>query len=126
MTQKHPPPQEVPSSNDAQDIEASLPPTPSKLHRGFAVMDPEQRRVVASRGGKAAHAIGRRHRFTSEEARAAGRKGGTKVSRDHEHMAELGPKSGLTRRSGPQRMMTAAPTTDADQTSSPAPSKVQP
>ena len=39
-------------------------------------MDEEKRRQIASKGGKAAHASGRAHEFTSEEARAAGRKGG--------------------------------------------------
>ena len=44
--------------------------------RGFAAMDPEQRRQVASKGGRAAHQRGTAHEFTSEEAREAGRKGG--------------------------------------------------
>jgi len=49
---------------------------PEKLRRGFASMDLEKRRIIASRGGKAAHEKGRAHVFTSEEAREAGRKGG--------------------------------------------------
>jgi general stress protein YciG len=44
--------------------------------RGFAGMDRAQVRALASRGGKAAHEQGTAHEFTSEEARAAGRKGG--------------------------------------------------
>jgi hypothetical protein len=44
--------------------------------RGFRSLSEEERRLVASLGGKAAHAKGKRHVFTSEEARAAGRKGG--------------------------------------------------
>lgn len=44
--------------------------------RGFASMDPEKQRKIASKGGKAAHAKGTAHEFTSEEARRAGRKGG--------------------------------------------------
>lgn len=44
--------------------------------RGFASMDPEKQREIASRGGRAAHAKGTAHRFTPEEARIAGRKGG--------------------------------------------------
>jgi general stress protein YciG len=44
--------------------------------RGFAGMAPERVRTLGSRGGKAAHEQGRAHEFTSEEARAAGRKGG--------------------------------------------------
>ncbi|HSW19551.1 MAG TPA: KGG domain-containing protein [Ramlibacter sp.] len=44
--------------------------------RGFASMDPEKQREIASEGGKAAHESGKAHEFTSEEARDAGRKGG--------------------------------------------------
>jgi general stress protein YciG len=49
---------------------------PAKRARGFAAMDPAQQRRIASEGGRASHQSGRGHRFTSEEARAAGRKGG--------------------------------------------------
>lgn len=44
--------------------------------RGFASMDEEKQREIASKGGKAAHAKGTAHEFDSEEARVAGRKGG--------------------------------------------------
>lgn len=44
--------------------------------RGFASMDPEKQKEIASKGGKAAHQKGTAHEFTSEEAREAGRKGG--------------------------------------------------
>jgi uncharacterized protein len=47
-----------------------------RSRRGFACMDPVKVRRLASKGGKAAHEKGTAHRFTSEEARAAGRKGG--------------------------------------------------
>ncbi|UOQ52439.1 KGG domain-containing protein [Hymenobacter cellulosivorans] len=47
-----------------------------KSLRGFAAMDPAEQRRIASEGGKASHESGRGHRFTSEEAREAGRKGG--------------------------------------------------
>ena len=40
--------------------------------RGFASMDPEQQRAIASEGGRAAHRSGNAHEFTSEEARRAG------------------------------------------------------
>ncbi len=52
----------------------SQPKTPSK--RGFASMDPQRQREIASLGGKAAHASGKAHEFNSAEAREAGRKGG--------------------------------------------------
>lgn len=45
-----------------------------KVKKGFATMDPEEQRKIASAGGKAAHAQGRAHTWTSETARAAGRK----------------------------------------------------
>jgi general stress protein YciG len=37
-------------------------------------MDPQRQREIASLGGRAAHQSGHAHEFTSEEARAAGRK----------------------------------------------------
>ena len=49
-----------------------------KEHRGFASMSKERQREIASKGGKAAHEKGTAHTWTSEEARAAGRKGGAK------------------------------------------------
>src|SRR5690606_29285689 len=42
-------------------------------NRGFASMDPEKQREIASEGGKAAHEKGTAHEFTSEEAREAGK-----------------------------------------------------
>lgn len=45
-------------------------------NRGFASMDKQKQREIASRGGKAAHAKGTAHEFDSKSAREAGRKGG--------------------------------------------------
>jgi general stress protein YciG len=45
-----------------------------KSKRGFAAMDSQRQREIASLGGRAAHASGHAHEFTAEEARAAGRK----------------------------------------------------
>ena len=45
-------------------------------NRGFASMDPDQQREIASQGGRAAHEKGTAHEFDSEEAAEAGRKGG--------------------------------------------------
>lgn len=39
-------------------------------------MDRDKQRLIASKGGKAAHAHGTAHEWTKDEARAAGRKGG--------------------------------------------------
>ena len=47
---------------------------PARRLRGFAAMSPEKKKEIASMGGRAAHACGRAHQFTSEEARAAGKK----------------------------------------------------
>ncbi|HEX6465387.1 MAG TPA: KGG domain-containing protein [Vicinamibacterales bacterium] len=44
--------------------------------RGFASMDPDKQRKIASKGGKAAHHKGTAHEWTPSEAREAGRKGG--------------------------------------------------
>jgi general stress protein YciG len=44
--------------------------------RGFASMDPDRQREIASKGGRAAHKKGAAHQWTREEAQAAGRKGG--------------------------------------------------
>ena len=44
--------------------------------RGFASMDPQRVSEIASMGGKAAHAQGVAHEWSTEEARQAGRKGG--------------------------------------------------
>jgi general stress protein YciG len=66
----------------------------SKSKRGFASMDRDQQRQIASLGGRAAHRKGMAHEFTPEEAREAGRKGGAAVSRDREHMASIGQKGG--------------------------------
>ena len=49
-------------------------PTQQRRLRGFAAMSPEKKREIAGMGGRAAHATGRAHQFTTEEARAAGRK----------------------------------------------------
>jgi general stress protein YciG len=62
--------------------------------RGFASMDEEKQREIARKGGQAAHAKGRAHEFTAEEAREAGRKGGQTVSQNRQHMAEIGRKGG--------------------------------
>ena len=67
--------------------------------RGFAAMDENQQREIASKGGQAAHQNGTAHEFDSEEARRAGQKGGEAVSRNREHMADIGRKGGESRQS---------------------------
>lgn len=67
-----------------------------KSRRGFASMDPQRQREIARLGGRASHASGNAHEFTSEEARAAGRKShqgqpGRGRSRDPEGTGDTGP-----------------------------------
>jgi len=65
-----------------------------KKRVGFAAMDPDKQREIASKGGKAAHAEGSAHEFTPDEARAAGSKGGKTISANKEHMARIGRLGG--------------------------------
>ena len=57
--------------------------------RGFASMDPQRQREIASQGGKAAHQKGTAHEFTSEEARRAG-----SMSHGNRQSASAGSGSG--------------------------------
>jgi uncharacterized protein len=61
----------------------------AKEDRGFASMDENKQREIASKGGRAAHSKGTAHEWTSEEAREAGRKGGMASHRKRqEHLGE--------------------------------------
>jgi general stress protein YciG len=71
--------------------------TPAAAKRGFAAMDSSRQSEIASNGGRAAHQKGTAHQFSSDEAREAGRLGGRTVSRDREHMAEIGRAGGKAR-----------------------------
>jgi general stress protein YciG len=64
-----------PSSSSAPA--STQPAPPAKRRQGFAVMDRARVQEIARKGGIAAHACGRAHRFTADEARVAGKKGGT-------------------------------------------------
>jgi uncharacterized protein len=70
----------------------------AKEDRGFASMDRAKQREIASKGGKAAHAKGTAHEWTSEEAREAGRKGGMASHRRRKEAMEgdapVTPESG--------------------------------
>lgn len=50
--------------------------TRGKSRRGFASMNEDLQRQIASAGGRAAHASGNAHQWTPEEASEAGKKGG--------------------------------------------------
>jgi general stress protein YciG len=63
--------------NPGEEVTRSSDATPvKKQRRGFAAMDPAKRREIAKMGGKASHAQGTGHEWTSETARIAGAKGG--------------------------------------------------
>ena len=66
--------QDSPDRNEGPSTESASTGTPRRSLRGFAAMDPQRQREIASLGGRAAHQSGHAHEFTSEEARAAGRK----------------------------------------------------
>ena len=69
------------SPGQLTEVSQSASPRPAnrigtKSRRGFAAMDAETQRRIASQGGRASHESGRGHRFSADEARDAGRKGG--------------------------------------------------
>lgn len=72
------PPSDVSDSpTSAETAPKAVTETPKlRRPRGFAAMDRSKVSEIASKGGKAAHAAGTAHQFTSDEARAAGKKGG--------------------------------------------------
>lgn len=70
---------------ETQNQEQEAPRQTKGRGRGFASMDPAKQREIASKGGKAAHAKGTAHEFTSEEAREAGRKGGQARGKNRTH-----------------------------------------
>jgi general stress protein YciG len=70
-------------------------PIVEKKKRGFANLSPEARRDVAAKGGKTAHALGKAHRWTPEEASLAGKKSGVTNSAKPDYMKELGRRGGI-------------------------------
>ncbi|SRR5258705_5228168 len=68
--------------------------------KGFQSLSQEKRKENSAKGGRAAHLKGTAHEFTSNEAREAGRIGGEIVSRNREHMADLGRLGGPKSHSG--------------------------
>lgn len=89
--------------------------------RGFASMSADKQREIASKGGKAAHQKGTAHQFTSEEARAAGRKGGQASGVARSKKSEKGSsKSGVSKPVSRTEVTEVDETLDADETGSPA------
>lgn len=79
-------------------------------NRGFAAMDREKQKRIASEGGRAAHRQGVAHEWNRDEAKEAGRKGGQTVSQNREHMSEIGRKGGQS--SGQRRQRTNGDTSE--------------
>ncbi len=82
---------------------------PTKSKRGFASMSAEQRREIASKGGRSVPAEKRSFSQNADLAAAAGRKGGQSVnpanrsfSRDSKLASEAGRKGGIASRAGGQ------------------------
>ena len=84
-------------------------PSSNTRNRGFASMNAERQREIARKGGKAAHEKGTAHEFTSDEARAAGRKGGERVSADRSHMSRIGRLGGRSSAGRRQAVRTEEP-----------------
>ena len=87
-----------------------------KSKRGFASMDPNRQREIASKGGRAAHAKGTAHEWSSDEARVAGQKGGIAVSRDRAHMAAIGREGGESRSRASRQARQGGMTSDREMT----------
>ena len=67
---------DTPEETTTNTTETPAPAPKPRKPRGFAAMDRTKVSEIASKGGKAAHAAGTAHQFTSDEARVAGKKGG--------------------------------------------------
>lgn len=59
----------------------------TKIRKGFAAMDPEKQRMIASKGGKAISK-------DREHMALIGSKGGLEISKNKDHMAEIGKLGG--------------------------------
>lgn len=90
---------------------------PRPRQTGFALMDPERRKAIASAGGKAAHARGTAHRFDSHAASEAGRRAhqrGTAHVWTPEAAREAGRKGGRAARKRAQAAAAAAAAAPTD------------
>jgi hypothetical protein len=76
--------------------------------KGFAALSEDERKQNSSMGGRAAHAAGTAHEFTSEEAKAAGRKGGAAAAhakrKEEARLRGHAPKGGYSIDSGGERV----------------------
>jgi len=80
----------------------------AKEDRGFASMDRNKQREIASKGGKAAHQKGTAHEWTSEEAREAGRKGGMASHRRKQQQQQPTDQSTMSSAAEGEQMVAAS------------------
>jgi general stress protein YciG len=83
---------------------------PKKSKRGFASMDPERQREIASKGGRSVPAEKRSFSQDTDLAASAGRKGGQSVdpakrsfSKDHDLASKAGARGGAASHAGGRR-----------------------
>lgn len=115
---------EVAVSGDPQTAvtpaqEAAKQPQPRAT--GFALMDAERRKAIASAGGKAAHARGTAHRFDSQSASEAGRRAhqrGTAHVWTPEAAREAGRKGGRAARKRAAAQAAPAPAPSSNEPAS--------
>ena len=99
-------------NDDSTTLEASSEAKPARA-TGFALMNAERRKAIASAGGKAAHARGTAHRFDSQAASEAGRRAhqrGTAHVWTPEAAREAGRKGGRAARKRAQAAAAASGT----------------
>ena len=110
-------PQDVPSVEAMTTTEGQAPEAASderpKLRRGFALIPKETLRQWASLGGKVSQQEKNAHRFTSETAREAGKRGGEAIAKDREYMRALGRRGGIAKANARKAAQAAAIATDA-------------
>jgi len=85
---------EVPALEASLVLEPTEEVAPPRAPRGFAAMDPALVREIARRGARASHEKGTAHKFTADEARAAGRKGGSAPHRVRGRGKRAAPRTG--------------------------------
>jgi general stress protein YciG len=88
-------------STQQHDVAEQGRPGGSTSSRGFASMNQERQREIARKGGRAAHAKGTAHEFTSDEApggRPEGRPAGQLETRAHVQDRPIGGKKSAGRR----------------------------
>ena len=77
------------SLNSQQSRPSDSPPATKRSGRGFASMDPQRQREIASEGGRAAQSSGNAHRFTREESRTGGQQSRGSKSDDSDQSPQI-------------------------------------